>query len=88
MILRGFNWGLDLPTLPYGSHFFHNFFGDVEIGMNFLDVVMIVEDFHEFQHLFRRLLVELNQVLGDKRDFREGCGNISLFQRPLDAFEF
>ena len=40
--------------------------------MHLLYIVMLIEHFHELQHLLSRLFLQPDRILGDKGDLREG----------------
>src|SRR5665811_948323 len=47
------------------AKFLHYLIGNIEIGINILNIVIILKFFHKLQHLLRLAFVQLDSILGD-----------------------
>ena len=55
--------------------------------MNFLHIVVLIQNFHELQHLLSSLLLQRDRILRDEGDFGQDCVDFGIDQRLLHRFK-
>ena len=70
-----------------GSHLLHDLVGDVKVRIDLLHIVVLIQNFHELQHLLSSLLLQRDRILRDEVQFGKRALDFRIAERLFDRLK-